>query len=1225
MSNFGQAVLTIVGTVVGAYFGNPELGFVLGSLAGQLIFPTQLPGTSGPRLNDTRTTTATLGGPVQEVIGTDAVAGTVIWLAPLREVSTTESTGKGGPSQDNTTFTYFQSIAIGLCRGPIHGVRRIWENGALLYDARPQLDDEDDDTFTARQVSNYHYRAGFVLYVGTDVQLPDPTVELDQGIGETPAYRGLAYLVYVDRQLKNEQGLRHPNFKFEVIGIGDTLTDEIVEFAVGYYPPWPSQDPPIPAGRYDADSTYVQRYQEIVAYEAQTTGATNYQGYSIQFFPHGEYPLGNFQTNQQNSLVTTWEGLETVRLHFNRSQGQPLIDPDTGLEASDLCSVEEIAPGEYEYRHSVGDYIHMQYTPPSAPNVMFKAQSTLLSGPVEESPYDDVGTQCNNIAGKYLNWIGSTDRMIDFGRREWPLEPTTYPEFPWIIDETLGVGPQYRVLRRRDYPDALQCIGPTRPQGHADDTEAFWTDAYDQAVLRGELPDGLAYGVDYPELQSYAWKRSLPILTMEDAPIPLSDVVTYLCGRVDVPPEAIDVSDLEDVTILGYTVSRIMNVKDAIDPLRLVGFFDYVESGRILKFPTRGKAAVRTLTDDDLGAHEDGAEPGPAVTTKMIQDVELPRRVHFHYRSPARDYDPGEQPSPSRLTTDAIHEIDIECAVAITDEMAARAAEVNWADAWAGRWVHSTSLDRTQSDLEVADAVLLPVDGRLERVRIVSFSGAIIEQAAIEAVRDDDGTYVSVAIAAPPIRPPATIRTYSPTDLLFLDLPALRTADDDPGFYLAAGPRTTARWTGASLYRSTDGGVTFAPLLAVTSAATAGDVVAALGSGTLQPDFDEVGELLVELDRGSLESRTDADLLDDFANAAAVGIDGRFEVLQFGTATLIGPKLWRLTHLLRGRRGTEYLVGTGVSGDRFALLTPDGLVRLPLSLAQRGVELTYWAVTIGTDYASGIDYPFAGHAQALVPFSPVDVAGSVEDDDVLLTWQRRDRMGQELTNFVDPLSDVPLAFEVELLNPDDSPGSVRLLTSNVERVTYSAAQVEEDFGPTPYPITLEVTVYQISPQVGRGIAGRATLVLSNVHEEDVSGTTAITLNAGGTLIDANKLVGSTSIVLSTTGTMLRDANALVGSADVTLNAAGTLIDANALAGNADFNLSLGGTLIDANALAGITDLTLTLSGTLIDGSGLSGSTDLTFSVGGTLIDGNALSGNTTINLDASGTLDDANA
>jgi hypothetical protein len=134
MSNAGQAALIVVGTVVGYYVGYPQLGFALGSLAGAALFPTQLP--SGPRISDGRTTTATVGGPVNLVFGTADVAGTVMWLAPYVQSAKT-SGAKGGPQQ--TTYQYNQSIAIGLCEGPIGTLLRVWENGAIVYDIRPQL------------------------------------------------------------------------------------------------------------------------------------------------------------------------------------------------------------------------------------------------------------------------------------------------------------------------------------------------------------------------------------------------------------------------------------------------------------------------------------------------------------------------------------------------------------------------------------------------------------------------------------------------------------------------------------------------------------------------------------------------------------------------------------------------------------------------------------------------------------------------------------------------------------------------------------------------------------------------------------------------------------------------------------------------------------------------------------------------------------------------------
>jgi WD40 repeat protein len=227
MSNWGQAALTIIGFAVGSFFGYPQLGFVLGSLAGQAIFPTQLPGISGPRLSDTRSTTGSIGAPVMEVFGIDAVPGTVMFLSEVREQSETEEAGgKGGGEQKVTTYTYFQDIAIGLCRGPQDGVRRIWENGKLVYDARPQQDDEDDEAYEARASATWDYSQTFVLYLGTETQLPDPTIEAIKGVGSTPAFRGLMYIVYPNRQLQQDQGLRHPNFKFEIaegvlVDVGD--------------------------------------------------------------------------------------------------------------------------------------------------------------------------------------------------------------------------------------------------------------------------------------------------------------------------------------------------------------------------------------------------------------------------------------------------------------------------------------------------------------------------------------------------------------------------------------------------------------------------------------------------------------------------------------------------------------------------------------------------------------------------------------------------------------------------------------------------------------------------------------------------------------------------------------------------------------------------------------------------------------------------------------------
>lgn len=224
MSNAGQVALSIVGGVIGFIYGGPYgavYGASLGGLVGNAAFPTQLPPITGPRLQDNKMTAMQVGSPVAELFGTDIVSGTVMWLGPVREVATTEEVGgKGGPEQDVTTYTYFQPIAIGLCArvgGDLGGtIWRIWENGKLVYDIRPQLPGESLDDFQDRAEFSGRYRNGFDTHYGNEDQLPDITIESYKGVGNVPAFRGLMYIVYPDRQLLDDQGLRHPNFKFEI-------------------------------------------------------------------------------------------------------------------------------------------------------------------------------------------------------------------------------------------------------------------------------------------------------------------------------------------------------------------------------------------------------------------------------------------------------------------------------------------------------------------------------------------------------------------------------------------------------------------------------------------------------------------------------------------------------------------------------------------------------------------------------------------------------------------------------------------------------------------------------------------------------------------------------------------------------------------------------------------------------------------------------------------------
>jgi hypothetical protein len=369
--------------------------------------------------------------------------------------------------------------------------------------------------------------------------------------------------------------------------------------------------------------------------------------------------------------------------------------------------------------------------------------------------------------------------------------------------------------------------------------------------------------------------------------------------------------------------------------------------------------------------------------------------------------------------------------------------------------------------LEACDAIAVPVDGFVERMRILNVTDSLPNLRALEMTRDDDGTYISYAVGSSTNQPPSSIPFFGPVDMVFMDLPPLSTTDDDAGFYAASRPlMRDGAFRGAIFLRSTDGGGNYATVGSVDLPAPMGRLIEGIPPGPTTI-FDESSEILVEMDYGELESRTEMDVLGG-ANSAAVGADGRWMIVQFKDAENVAGRIWRLTGLLQGRRATENFVGTTLLGDRFVMISTGAVARISMAVVDIARPLPYKAVPIGQS-AEGIDPSnFRGRGVALKPFSPTHIEGERDDDGVLtITWVRRDRLA---TDVVIPMSEEVLDFEVDILDGGDV---VRTISVSEESAIYSDAQQITDFGSVQSAIT--VRIYQISVTVGRGTAAEATL------------------------------------------------------------------------------------------------------------------------------------------------------
>lgn len=199
-------VLSAAGAAVGGFIGGPSgalTGVQIASAAAPIvndliIGSPSLPNRTGPRLQDLHVQTSTYGRVIPIVYGNMRIAGNVIWSRPIQETETTTTSGggKGGGGkarQSSTTYSYSVDMAIAICEGEIDEVQRIWADSL-------QLD-----------LSQGTYR----VYKGSETQLADSFIESFEGVGSTPAYRGLAYVVVEDFPLA-AFGNRIPNFTFEV-------------------------------------------------------------------------------------------------------------------------------------------------------------------------------------------------------------------------------------------------------------------------------------------------------------------------------------------------------------------------------------------------------------------------------------------------------------------------------------------------------------------------------------------------------------------------------------------------------------------------------------------------------------------------------------------------------------------------------------------------------------------------------------------------------------------------------------------------------------------------------------------------------------------------------------------------------------------------------------------------------------------------------------------------
>ncbi|QDY99054.1 hypothetical protein FQ775_00975 [Nitratireductor mangrovi] len=573
-----------------------------------------------------------------------------------------------------------------------------------------------------------------------------------------------------------------------------------------------------------------------------------------------------------------------------------------------------------------------------------------------------------------------------------------------------------------------------------------------------EFPQLVEVWADGPNWELGHW------LTGRLGAVRLADVVDDIAGGFGV---TIDVSDLTGL-VLGYQADRVMSARDLIGPLATTHFFDGYESGSTIRFRHRGAAPAGTFSRADVVQRQAGD-----FALTRAQESELPRGVDLRFYRPDADYRQSTARS-RRLSGEARAIAQEGFAIALRQGRAGAIADIMLFQAHIERDSAEFGLPPSALAWEAGDVAKLTIEADAGE-RSMAFRIGEIGLGAdrpVRAVRQeaqvydqDDGPETTPVVPRP--------KSVAPPAVHFLDIPMLSDGDSST----AHAPRVAAwssPWLPVDVYRGPGGLVT--PLLdtGISQRAPIGVTTAPLARGPAWR-WDRASELTVKMATGeSLVAALAADVLAGANVGAVKTAAGRWEIVQWRDATLLTPRTWRLTTLLRGQRGSDADMADEIAaGAAFVVL--DGTVQataLPASLA-RSPQTWSWGPSnrLPNDpLFQSAELTF--EAIGLRPLSPVFLRADrdIATGDVALSWIRRTRLGGDDWDAAEvPLGEASERYLAEVM---DGVAVKRAFDVTLPTADYTAAEQTADWGAPPASIVWRVR--QWSAAIGWGAARSRT-------------------------------------------------------------------------------------------------------------------------------------------------------
>jgi len=1074
MSSVGQVVGGVVGGIVGFFAGgNVMLGASIGMAIGGAIDPPKGPKIEGPRLSDLSVQSATYGAQIPRTYGTIATFGNIFWVEnnQLKETSKTESqAGKGGGGAETTTYTYSATFALGLCSGTIGGIRRIWCSGKLIYDAGATT----VDGVVASQLA----ADSFSVYLGTADQLPDPRMQATLGVANTPAYRGLAYIVFEDFDLTDfGNSLMGAQIKVEVInaatwalGCTHTATMEFESF--------PDILPQVSTVRYDNERFFVTYmlynvFDSTIGYIGQQIAV--YTSSTLEHKPLvalDPYEPGVNGGNSQRLTIQSDEDIAFFSrgVSINNLNGVVGFSPSGALLLDTYFVSTSILPDENFlfvvdrgdiYASNMGKLYHF-------------ARTVYPEPPIITASTEDFNSDAFGASENYLFMVVSDGSTVTTTIKKvsrvtlTTVETITYSaDSRWasiyVVSDSL-----FYVMSGVDgfihkWDDGVFTYGLfdyTGPQAYSFRNNArFFVVSDSLAVL---FTDELT---DFSRI--YTMTRSV-----SGGPAQLDEIISVEC----ISSGLLEAADI-DVTLIneqvdGYKVTQTAAIRAALEPLQAAWPFDAIAAGYKLKFIPRGQSSVASVTEEELAATIGSDSSAIRVTNSREMDIQLPRRVNVTYLDINREYDTGTGPGAERLNTDAVNVLRPELAIVMDATKAAGIEEVLLYMYWMERNEVSIAMPPTYANLEPADVITVESQGATYELRLTGINYLPDGRLECTARYNNAAVYTPAAVGEEGLSTGQVLTYEGPTELVLMDVPRMTSTQDAMGMPFGMWGYATG-WKSGILVRSDDMGASYQSVAASNNVARVFKVDSALPAASPFVVDKSATITARALVLSSTLSSVTEDQLYAHNNLAALGADGRWEIIAFQTATDIGGGEYTLKHFLRGLYGTEQNTGNHTADDLLVMLDTGLLAYCGMPNTSLGLERLFRAVTNGKPIDSAYDVPLTYYANNLKPLAPVDLrtSSTPASGNWLLSWQRRTRTPVEaFSGQTVPLAESSESYEVDVMSADWTTVKRTYTGLTTPAAIITLAEQTTDFGGEQTAINLNI--YQISSVVGRGFPYR---------------------------------------------------------------------------------------------------------------------------------------------------------